>query len=32
MTVEDDKGNIELQFIGMFSTRENAIPIVLLHG
>ncbi|ENH72096.1 Putative epoxide hydrolase [Fusarium oxysporum f. sp. cubense race 1] len=34
ISIQDDlgKGDIDLHFIGIFSQRDNAIPIVLLHG
>ncbi|KAI9926900.1 hypothetical protein ASPWEDRAFT_121201 [Aspergillus wentii DTO 134E9] len=32
MSVRDEKGNVDLHFVGIFSEKENAIPIVLLHG
>jgi pimeloyl-ACP methyl ester carboxylesterase len=30
--VKDEKGDVDLHFVGLFSAEENAIPIVLLHG
>ncbi|KAJ3546558.1 hypothetical protein NM208_g1942 [Fusarium decemcellulare] len=30
--VQDIKGDIDLHFIGLFSQKENAVPMVLLHG
>ncbi|KAL2684527.1 hypothetical protein Neosp_005605 [[Neocosmospora] mangrovei] len=30
--IEDCKGDIDLHFIGLFSQKEDAIPIVFLHG
>ncbi|KAJ5689234.1 hypothetical protein N7462_003626 [Penicillium macrosclerotiorum] len=32
MSIKDEKGNVDLHFVGLFSEKENAIPIVLLHG
>ncbi|KXG47530.1 Alpha/beta hydrolase fold-1 [Penicillium griseofulvum] len=32
ISVEDEKGDVELHFVGLFSKKENATPIVLLHG
>jgi pimeloyl-ACP methyl ester carboxylesterase len=30
--IEDTKGDIDLHFIGLFSQKEDAIPMVFLHG
>jgi microsomal epoxide hydrolase len=30
--LDDDGSEFKLHFVGLFSDREDAIPIVLLHG
>ncbi|KAH6971211.1 Alpha/Beta hydrolase protein [Ilyonectria sp. MPI-CAGE-AT-0026] len=32
ISVQDETGVVDLHFVGIFSSREDAIPIVLLHG
>lgn len=32
ISIEEEKDNVDLHFVGLFSKKENAIPIVLLHG
>ncbi|KAM5380790.1 hypothetical protein ACJZ2D_003314 [Fusarium nematophilum] len=32
INIKDDTGDIDLHFIGLFSLKEDAIPIVFLHG
>ncbi|OJJ56887.1 hypothetical protein ASPSYDRAFT_79961 [Aspergillus sydowii CBS 593.65] len=32
MTVKDEKGNVDLHSVALFSEKEDEIPIVLLHG
>lgn len=32
MDIEDEKGDVEMHFVGLWSQRQNAKPLVLLHG
>ncbi|KAH8658586.1 Alpha/Beta hydrolase protein [Ilyonectria robusta] len=32
LSVQDETGVVDLHFVGIFSSKEDAIPIVLLHG
>lgn len=31
-TVKDEKGDLTIHFVGLFSNKPDAVPIVLLHG
>lgn len=32
VVVNDDLGTFDVHFVGLFSTRTDAVPIILLHG